>query len=83
MSQVDTLGTAAGKVINVGRGTQFPAERLWRGVLALNQVWQRLFSALGALFRQITSDPRPNSAHHLGTYVPFLDSTQPPIHRHD
>lgn len=83
MQQVNTLDIAAGKMTDVGRGAQPAAERLWRGALPLNRARQRLFSAFGALFRQITSDPPPNPAYYLGTYVPFLDSTQPPIHKDD
>jgi len=84
MSQVNTLGVAAGKVIEVDRGIQANGERLWRVALCrLNQRLQRFFGAIVALFRQITSDPQPNSAYYLGIYVPFLDTTQPPAHKND
>jgi hypothetical protein len=41
------------------------------------------FSPSATVILAQAADPQPNSAYHLGTYVPFLDSTQPPIHRND
>jgi hypothetical protein len=81
MYQANTPSIAVGNVTDFGRGLRANGGLLWRITLYTLNQGRRLFAGVAALFRQITADPQPNSTYYLGTYVPFLDSTQPPTQK--